>query len=323
LAVIALPSVAVQPAAQKAIARFMSKSQDEKETAPTQNPVATDDPTEVPVSNNWLRSRQSEIEESNKSIATRGYLTEKQISEIKRVSAGDTFAKGFGFSCAWGDCTLGQPDAKTKVLLLGDSNALMLQSTFTALGKTEKSLYVKSFTSSKCPNVLEPSLVMSKQGIDGETIKQCNEIHRAALSYLKNAGQKFDYVILSDLSPEGTSYSDSASLYLVSLKDYGKKTIVLGQSPSAKDLTKCLNADYSNFNSCSASKPSSIQDYKAATKAGVAFGDISSLYCLDNFCPLVIGDAPTTSRQHLTDVSASSIAPYFLDFLKVAKTPAK
>lgn len=323
LAVIALPSIAAQPVTQSAIANFVTEYQSPKDTLPTQNPVATDDPTDVSGSTNWLSSRQAEIEESNKAIAARGYLTEKQISEIKRVSAGDTYAQGFGFSCSWGDCTLGEPDAKTKVLLLGDSNALMLQSTLTALSKSEKSIYVKSFTSNKCPNVLDPGSVMAKQGFDNESITGCKEIHRAALSYLKNAGQKFDYIILSDLSPDGAVYSDSASLYMVSLKDYGKKTVVLGQVPSAKDLTKCLNADFSNFNSCSGNKHSSIQEYKAATKAGVAFGDISALFCLDNFCPLVIADAPTSSRDHLTDVSAASIAPYFLDFLKDTKVAGK
>lgn len=323
LAVIALPSVAVQPGIQSAMANFVSKTQDPKDVSPTETPVATTEPTEEPATNNWLSRRQAEIETSDKAIASRGYLTKKQISEIKRVSAGDTYSKGSDFTCPWGDCSLGDANAKTKILLLGDSNALMLQSTFAAIQEDGNSIFVKSFTSKNCPNALDPSSVKSSQGFDKESLVSCKEIHRAAISYLKNTGQKFDYIILSDLSPQGTAYTDSASLYLVSLKDYGKKTVVVGQAPSGQDLTKCLNNDYSNFNACSGKKPTSIQDYKAATKAGVAFGDLGSLFCLENFCPLVIGDVPTTSKDHLTDVSAASIAPYFLEFLKDAKVPAK
>lgn len=323
LAVIALPSVAVQPDAQSAIANFMSKTQDSQDISIKETPVATTEPTEVPATNSWLLRRQAEIEASGTTITNRGYLTKKQISEINRVSAGDTYTTGFGFTCSWGDCSLGDANAKTKIMLLGDSNALMLQSTFSAIQKAENSIYVKTFTSKNCPNVLDPSNVKPAQGFGKESLASCKETHRAALSYLKNAGQKFDYIILSDFSPADTNYTDSASLFLVSLKDFGKKTVVIGQAPSAQDLTKCLNNDYSNFNACSGKKPTSIQDYNAATKAGVAFGDLGSLFCLENFCPLVIGDAPTTSRSHLTDVSAASIAPYFLDFLKDAKVPAK
>jgi hypothetical protein len=55
-----------------------------------------------------------------------------------------------------------------------------------------------------------------------------------------------------------------------------------------------------------------------ASQAKIAFGDVSDLFCLEAFCPIVIGDAPTSVLGHLTDVSAVSIAPYFLDFLKDA-----
>jgi hypothetical protein len=93
----------------------------------------------------------------------------------------------------------------------------------------------------------------------------------------------------------------------------------MGQPPTNKDLASCLNRDYSNYAECSNTRKSSISDYQVAAGAKVAFGDISDLFCLETFCPLLVNNAPTSALGHLTDVSAASIAPYYLDFLRDAK----
>jgi hypothetical protein len=250
-------------------------------------------------------------------------LTNNQISEINRVSTGDTYTEKTDFSCSWGECELGAPTAKTKILLIGDSHALMYHPTFSAIGRRGESLFVKSFTTRECPNVLDATKVSLRSDLPKVFVDSCINLHPATLSYLRTFGHKFDYIVLSDNSPIDTRYVTGAAEYLTSLKGFGSQVVVLGQAPVSKDLSSCLNRDYSNYFECSGKKPSSMQDYQASQKAGVAFGDLGSLFCIGNFCPLLIGDAPTTARGHLTDVSASGIAPYFLDFLKGAKVPAK
>jgi hypothetical protein len=143
---------------------------------------------------------------------------------------------------------------------------------------------------------------------------------------LSHVGQEkgfYDFVLLSDTNWAGESYTNAAINYANIVKTAGAKTVILGQPPTNKDLTNCLNKEYSNYSSCSNTRQSSYADYLVAQKAKVAFATTSDLFCLADFCPMLIKSAPTSAAGHLTDVSAASIAPYFLDFLRDAKVPSK
>lgn len=313
--VLALPSVAVQPATQTFVASLFERPAIEvtPTLTPTPQPTQDEDP-------DWFTKRQAEIQASNEAIAKAGKLSDKQISEINRVSSGDTYGQKTDFTCTWGDCTLGNPNAKTKILLLGDSHALMYHSTFSKLWRSGRDLYVRSLVGGSCVNVVGVRALV--EGMDPKDKSDCEESHRVALNLAASSSIFYDFVVLSDsknFNPE--FYTEDASKFATAVKKLGAKTVVLGQAPISKDLSTCLNKDYGNYKECSGSRPSSISDYAVAKRAKVSYGDIGSMFCINNYCPLIIGESPVTARLHLTDTAGAQIAPYMMDFLLTAKIP--
>jgi len=153
-----------------------------------------------------------------------------------------------------------------------------------------------------------------------QNVEPCIEIHNQIERHLETLGFKYDLIILSDGENfKKEHYVADAAAYATYVSRHAKKTVVVGQAPYGGE--RCLNKDYSNFRNCAASKRSSAHDYQAAKIAGVGYADLGSLFCVKNFCPLLIGDAPVSGDYHLTDVSARGIAPYFLEFLDSAKVP--
>jgi hypothetical protein len=320
--ILLIPSIVVQPGSQSAIASIFPKTQ--FIAIDTNIPNVPNSPGtegESGGTQGWLQIRQADIKASNDAIAKAGKLSAKQISEIQRVADGKSYAQGFGFTCTVGDCTLGNPAAKTKILVIGSSYSLMYAATFAAMSERGESLYVQMFTALLCPNVISSNVFKNME--DKNKYYACQQIHDSVLKHVAGKRNFYDYVVLSDQNWNGAEYTKSAVDYANKVKTAGAKTIILGQPPANKDFSTCLNRDYSNYSSCSNTRKSSISDYTVAADAKVAFGDISDLFCLDTFCPLLIDDAPTSAMLHLTDVSAASIAPYFLDFLRDAKVPSK
>ena len=317
--ILLIPSVIVQPGTQAAIASIIPKTQ--FVAIDTNAPALPDDEVGNQDSEGWLQIRQAEIRASNDAIAKAGKLSAEQISEINRVADGKSYSQGFGFTCTWGECTLGSPQAKTKILVLGSSYSLMYAATFAAMSESGKSVFVQMFTAPSCPNAMSDAVL--KRIEDKNSYENCVKIHPTVLNHVARKQGFYDYVVLSDQNWQGAEYTKSAVDYVNKVKVAGSKTIILGQPPANKDLSGCLNRDYSNYSSCSNTRKSSISDYRVAAETKVAFGDISDLFCLETFCPLLINDAPTSAMGHLTDVSAAGIEPYFLDFLRDAKVPSK
>ena len=315
IGVLLVPSAIVQPSAQSAIASMGNKIAAVEQDFVVGTVIPE---TEAQVVGDWFQARQEEIKASNEAIANNGALTEKQKSEITRVADGNSYAKGFGFTCSWGDCTLGDPSAKTKILALGSSYTLMYAATYAAMRESGQSIYVQMFTAGLCPNALGSDILPETN--DENTNAECQRMHEKVLAHVAKNKGFYDFVVLSDRNWDGNEYTQAAVEYAKVVKTAGSKTVIMGQPPTSKDLTSCLNKDYSNYSSCANIRKSSISDYQVASLANVAFGDISDLFCLDNFCPLLIKDAPTSAEGHLTDVSAISISPYFLNFLKDAQT---
>jgi hypothetical protein len=313
--VLALPSVAVQPATQTYVASLFERPAIEVTPTFTPTPQPTQEEDAA-----WFTKRQAEIQASNEAIAKAGKLSDKQISEINRVADGESYANGFDFTCSWGDCTLGNPNSQTKILLIGDSHALMYQSTFSAMRQAGVDLFVKSIIFGRCANFSGERTIQK----DSEPALRaaCQEHHENVLNYVKSGGESFDFVILSDsLYFDPAYYVQDATTFANQVKRAGKKTVILGQAPISSDLATCLNREYSNYEECSGSRPTSLHDYKVAQGSKVAYGDLGSLFCIRNFCPLIVGDSPVTARGHLTDVAGAQIAPYFLDFLREASVP--
>jgi peptidoglycan/LPS O-acetylase OafA/YrhL len=315
--VLALPSLAVQPATKTYVASLFERPA----IAVTPTLTPTPQPTKEEDAD-WFTKRQAEIQASNEAIAQAGKLSAKQISEINRVADGMSYAQGFGFTCSWGDCSLGYPSAKTKILLIGDSHAVMYQAAFSKIRSSGVDLFVKSRVAGICPNFIgERSL---RQEFDPAVNKACAEHHRSVIEYVSAEAQSYDFVVLSDSTGFNPDYYvEDATRFVNEVKKVAKKTIILGQAPISKDLSSCLNKEYTNYDQCSGSRPTSLHDYQVAQNAKVAFGDVSSLFCIKNYCPLIIGESPITSRDHLTDSASEQIAPFFLAFLRDASVPTK
>jgi len=311
--ILILPSVVVQPSAQAALASLVPKRQYIEMPIDGTSQV---DP-ETSSTETWFEKRQQEIIASNEEIAKAGRLSEKQVSEINRVADGKSYAQGFGFTCSWGDCTLGNPAAKLRILVLGSSYSLMYAATYAAMAQSGTSLYVQMFTSPSCPNVLGTKVLEDME--DTGSREACGKMHQTVLNHVSSHKGFYDFVVLSDRNWTGSDYTKDAIAYANIVKTAGAKTVIMGQPPTNKDLASCLNMDYSNYAECSNTRKSSISDYQVAAGAKVAFGDISDLFCLETFCPLLVNDAPTSALGHLTDVSAASIAPFYLNFLRDAK----
>jgi hypothetical protein len=350
VALLVIPSAAVQPNVQSYVASYFKApetspipsvepkpipsvepkpipSVDPKPTPSVDSetsPIPTIDPkpTKSPEGpgSDWLARRQAEIKSSNSAIAAAGRLSEEQISEINRVADGWSFEKGSDFTCSWGECTLGSPNAGTKILFIGDSHAVMFHSTLSALRRFGSDLYVKSFAASACANFSG-----TRSHIKANTAlhyARCDTQHKNVLAYVDSTKFTYDYVLLSDsLYFEPTNYIEDAIDFAIRVKVAGKKTVILGQAPVDIDLSTCLNKDYSNYIDCSMSRPTSIHDIRVAKGAKVAYGDIGSLFCLQSYCPLIIGESPTATRNHLTDAASAQLAPYIMEFLKDSKIP--
>jgi peptidoglycan/LPS O-acetylase OafA/YrhL len=315
-ATLVLPYVAAQPSVQSTVAGFFDRP------AVQPLPTLTPEPTKSEESGNedWYTSRQSQIRASVTAISEFGGLSEKQIQEINRVSDGESYSKGFGFTCSWGECTLGASSAETKILLVGDSHALMFQSTLSALAGSGQDIFVKSLIVGECAN-FSGTRSISKE-LEPAKIAACDQHHQKALNYAASVSKFYDYLVLSDSQVfDPKFYIEDATDFANKLKTSAKKTVVLGQTPISKDLVTCLNKDYSNFEDCAGSRPSSLHDYNVAKAAKVAYGDLGALFCIENYCPLMIGDSPVTARGHLTDAAGAQIAPFFLEFLKSAQVP--
>lgn len=314
-----LPSVAAQPGVQSALASYLR--------GPDISPKSSNSPTPTESEGlgerDWFSTRQAEIRESIDATARAGKLTDYQISEINRVSTGETYAKGFGFTCSWGDCTLGSPSATTKILLIGDSHALMFQSLFSAIRDAGSDIFVRSLTTGSCPNISGTRSLMEKYS-NPEQKTDCIKHLKYRLAYGESSESRYDFLVLSDsLNFNPAYYVDDAADFAIKMKSAADKIIILGQAPVSRDLSTCLNKTYSNYMECSGIKPTSLHDYQVAKKAGVAYGDLGSLFCIKNFCPLIIGGSPTVARDHITDTAGVQIAPYFLEFLDDAKVPEK
>jgi peptidoglycan/LPS O-acetylase OafA/YrhL len=308
-----LPSVAAQPSVQNVVAGFFDRP------AVQPLPTLTPEPTQ-PEGNNpsdWLKRRQEQIRTSNERLSKNGKLSSEQISELNRVADGASYGNGGeGWIGQDGAYQLGSPDAKTKILVLGSSFAAMYMATFSALSGSGESIFVQIFTSGGCPNTLSEEILrkISPKKMYGP----CLKIHEQVVEHVSRNKGVYDYVVLSDQRWAGATYIKSAVEYANIVKAAGLKTLILSQPPTHENLITCLNREYSNYSSCLNTRKSSIVDFQVASQAKIAFGDVSDLFCLEAFCPIVIGDAPTSVLGHLTDVSAVSIAPYFLDFLKDA-----
>jgi peptidoglycan/LPS O-acetylase OafA/YrhL len=313
IGILILPTSIVQPASQSALNSLVPKSQfiDMSSAEPTQLDSETD------LADSWFDRRQQEIIASNKEIEKAGRLSEEEVREINRVADGKSYAQGFGFTCAWGDCTLGNPAAKLRILVLGSSYSLMYAATYAAMAQSGTNLYVQMFTSPSCPNVLGTKVLEKME--DALSREACGKMHQTVLNHVSSHKGYYDFVVLSDRNWTGADYTKAAIAYANIVKSAGDKMVILGQPPTNKDLASCLNRDYSNYSECSNTRKSSVSDYRVAAGANVAFGDISDLFCLETFCPLLVNNAPTSALGHLTDLSAASIAPYYLDFLEDAK----
>jgi peptidoglycan/LPS O-acetylase OafA/YrhL len=320
IAVVVVPSVAVQPGSQSFVANLMPNVQKDGAPAPIQSPSNSSEPTLAPTGSDWLSTRQSEIATSNKQIAERGYLTEKQKSEIGRVISSPTWGPSFGWTCSrWGDCTLGNPSSRTKILAVGSSYTEMYMSTYSEMVKSGESIFVQMFLAQSCPNILSDSLV--KELRPKNLIEPCLNVHKWFSEHVRNHQGFYDYVVLGHARFVGSETLKSTVEFANLAKTAASKAVILGQPPTNDKLNVCLNRDYSNYSKCPNTRQSSNAEYTVAAMASVAFGDISDLFCLDSVCPLVVFDAPTSASSHLTDVSAASIAPYFLDFLRSSSVP--
>jgi len=317
------PAVVVQPVTQSFVSSIFTHPESNNDEGEIQTPTPTTKPTKVPTGSNWFSLRQAEIVASNQAIADLGHLTEKQISEISRVSSGDTYAQKTDFTCTWGDCTLGKTSAKIKILLLGDSHALMYHATFSAIRRAGNDIYVNSMITGICANFSGTRSLQTKD-LRPFVNSDCTERHRKVLAYAASIGKIYDYVVLSDSSNFNPAhYVEDSTEYVRKVKSIAKKTVILGQAPVGEDLSICLNKEYSNFAKCAGSRLTSLHDYLVAKNSKVAYGDVAELFCVANYCPAIIETSPFSARGHLTDAGGEQIAPYFMDFLKDAKVPSK
>jgi len=315
VSILLIPSVVVQPGTQAAIASIIPKTQ----FVPIDTNIPGNIIEEEIASAGWLKVRQDEIRASNEAIAKRGYLTETQTSEISRVLASKTWGGDPSWDCESSrECTLGKTSADVKILAVGSSYTEQYMHTYSSIARSGKSTYVKMFFAASCPNVFDEVII---QNIRPENlIGNCLEMHNSVIDHIEERKGFYDYVVLGDVAMEDQKeYAASAVNFVNRIKLAGLKTVLLGVPPASEKVNECLNKDYSNFATCVNLRKSSRTQFDVASNAGVTFGDISELFCLDRICPLIINDVPTSASSHLTDVSSASIAPYFLDFLRDAK----
>ena len=216
-------------------------------------------------------------------------------------------------------CTYGDRHAARKVLLFGDSHAASWLPALDALGKSQR-WRILNLTKSACPI---PTVTVA---VRGKVAPDCATWRTNALAKIKSIhpdlviGASIDHVYTIPGKPGSAfqpAWQAGMTKTLKALRTRADKVILLGDSPLWKQLAPdCLRHHKSNIGACATKRSEAVYPAKitsarhAATDANVAFADTTSITCVANPCPVVVGRfLLLRDDSHMTATWSRHLAP--------------
>lgn len=219
-------------------------------------------------------------------------------------------------------CIIGPADSTKKMVLFGDSHALMWSFAFASIAaRTGYSVLLLMESGCVFPNL--PAGGISFESAVVYT-SQCAQWKANSLARI-NQFQPSIVVLSAYPQWEVTSSGKNASQsqltkswvpLLHSLAAPGRRVVVLGDIPYlAQDPPDCLAAHEGAAQNCSTPPEQAVQwpddlaQWKAATESGDSYVNVTPWFCNSNECPAVIGNFDVYSNQyHVTQEYADHLS---------------
>ena len=229
-------------------------------------------------------------------------------------------------------CASGDPDARTTVALIGDSHAAMWQP---ALEATAEQRHWRLETMAKITCPLQDLQISSPYL--GREYTECEQWRTEVLHRLQTERPKL--LILSMSRRYGADFGftaydrawlDSLTRLVARLRSTtGARVLVLGPVPDPRSAVPvCLSAHLSDTRACTPDRPIALNangiaaEAAAARATGGQYAELSSLFCTDKVCPVIVGkDLVYRDDNHITVPYAQTLGPILAMIADEAMSP--
>ena len=224
------------------------------------------------------------------------------------------------------ECASGDTASTTRVALIGDSRAAMLNPAFTQVA-TERRWRLETLTKAACPIV---DLPFANRFVNGwaEKIQGCAQWRAETMARLRAERPQLIVVGSSRLyGADGTgawlpgfktfdpAWIESLNSLVQQLRAIGAAVLVLGPIPDPMmAVPVCLAAHLDDATECSVpravlSGPGIAAESATTKAAGGQYVDVSELFCASSRCPFVVGNTLVYFDTHVTHEYAEQLAP--------------
>ncbi|MEU7632181.1 acyltransferase family protein [Nocardia sp. NPDC049220] len=217
------------------------------------------------------------------------------------------------------ECASGDPDSATTVALVGDSHAAMWDPAFEQVA-VQRHWRLETMAKVTCPlldlPITSPYLgrkyaeceqwrgqVLARLGIERPRL--------IVVSMSRRYGGDFGFVSYD------RAWIDSLNRLVAHLRTTGSAVLVLGGIPDPHaTVPTCLSAHIDDASACAPTRSEAVNDVgiaaerAAATVDGAQYADLTSLFCTEARCPLIVGNNLVyRDDNHLTVSYARTLAP--------------
>lgn len=213
------------------------------------------------------------------------------------------------FSDGVSECLAGDPASATKVALIGDSRAAMLNAGFRAAAE-RRGWQLQIMSRAGCPLVDLP--ISRHFNTLAERVQLCARWSAQVMARLQAERTQLVVISLSRRygskgsgfwQQSGFEFFDPGWINALArtvrqLRDTGAQVLVLGPLPEpATSVPNCLSAHLEDAMACSASvsqpalsRPGVAAESAAVKAAGGHYADVIDLFCAEGRCPPIVGD---------------------------------
>jgi hypothetical protein len=210
-------------------------------------------------------------------------------------------------------CSIGNVSAKRLIVVVGGSYAAQWSSAFGQISRIHPDVQVQLFSVATCNN----STRLGEGQVSDANKADCIAMHNKALTFIKNSEP--DLVVLAsgldNLGPSNqVPYLKGMRAFTTQVKEFAKRTVLLGVVPHYPDPKTCLNKNLSNLRYCGSNAADVIFQTKfqnaLGSQSGVRVVDPLPWLCIHGRCPAFVGDTMSVSTEaHINRDIAQQTAP--------------
>ena len=225
------------------------------------------------------------------------------------------------------ECAAGDTASTTRVALIGDSEAAMLNPSFQQVA-AQRHWRLEMMAKSACPIVDLPFANQLLNSLADE-IWGCAQwrahimarlrVERPQLIVVNSArlyGADGTGMWLPDFNSFNPAWIDSLTRLMRQLRGTGAQVLLLGPTPDpGTSVPGCLSAHLDDATACAAprdvlNRPGMAAESAAAEAGGGQYADLTELFCTANRCPVVVGNTMVFfDKRHFTREYSELLAP--------------